>query len=216
MTAIGIMKTLDDLIVFGTRGGAIEPINPRVTGFASGMLASPNGGSMPLEDVVAAINAGEDPVGYVLRTNEFPGEIGDFEIIRQRPVGVFYADPVNLGPSEYKLVNELEVKAEFDDLAETNNVAYKRWEGLVAEGVGFKDWGARLSQDGHPPDAWETRDFIAVPASEQGAISLLDDFPVPNSPEEALSTARGGDMALCPIGYGAAKLYADYLSENTS
>lgn len=185
LMAIGVVKTSDDEILLGVRGGEITP--ERVDSFASGLY-----GLLPTGSVKFKSDYRIDPMTDTVE-EEFSEEVGSFSIIEQTPIGVFEAEKP--GPTGYKFVSMLKADASLKEIQEANMRANELYARRIEEGVTKEDVSVELRDRGLPPDAWEHSTILGLSHDPSPIRKLVNAQP----------------QSFSGIGAGALNLFAEYL-----
>ena len=184
LAAIGVLKTKDNQIVFGVRGGEITPDRKLTIG--AGLYGCPPAGSVtfhpkyehgPIKDTLVA---------------EFSEEIGNFDITDQRLIGVFEAYPP--GPKGIKFVASLETDATLEQIQQENAEANQLRQRLLDNGASAADAANALREKGLPADAWEHSVLLGVRNDIQSIETLV----------------RSQPQSFAGIGAGALMTYIQY------
>ncbi len=167
LAAIGIVKTKDNQILVGVRGGEITP--ERIDRFASGLYGTPPGGSVKFQREYHA-----DPIIDTVM-DEFREELGYFDITSQELLGAFEA--FKPGPTGVKFVSNLTTDATLEQIQEVNTRANQQYEHLLKQGATKEEAAQELRNRNLPPDAWEHSSIIGVYNHPRAIRCLVETQP---------------------------------------
>ena len=121
--ACGVLKTRDNQIAIGLRGGKITPERRDIYG--SGLMGASFGGSVAFKQAYSP-----DPITETLR-DEFAQEMGDFETCSRGLLGI--CEAYKPGPTGIKFVGLFETDATLQQLQEVNQRSNELYAKLMAQ-----------------------------------------------------------------------------------
>lgn len=167
LAAIGVVRTKDNHILVGIRGGEVTP--ERINRFASGLYGTPPGGSVKFQREYN-INPITDTI-----VSEFREELGDFNITSQELLGAFEA--FKPGPTGVKFVSALSTDATLEDIQKVNTEANRLYNHSLEQGATKEDAGQELRKRRLPPDAWEHTEISGFPNMASDLAGIVNEKP---------------------------------------
>lgn len=184
LAAIGVVKTKDNQILLGVRGGAITPERREKIG--AGLYGCPPGGCVGFKPKYDA-----DPILDTI-TAEFFQEIGNFNIIKVEHIGIFEA--YQPGPTGIKFVAALETDATLSQIQQANADANAITDKYTAAHASKAEIREELINQQLPVDAWEHSVIIGVPNDKKTIETFVKSQP----------------QSFAGIGAGALMTYVEY------
>ena len=180
LAAIGIVKTKDNQILLGVRGGAINP--ERVVQYASGLYGLVPGGNVSFKP-----SYNVDPITDTLLA-EAREEIGDFNFVSGPILGIFEA--FRPGPTGIKFVGMLGTDATLRQIQKINIDANQMYQSMLLKGAKKKEAQAELNTRKLPVDAWEHTVILGLP----NHVETINQFV--NSQQQSFSGIGAGALDL--------------------
>lgn len=191
--AIGVTQTNDGYILLGNRW-LMDPINgkPLVDIVGHGLWATPPGGSVGWKDKYDI-----DPISDT-QIEEVSQEIGNYQILSNKPIGIFEVSQDAKGPKGIKFLNHIRINADLKDVIDMNIEANCLFREYMRHGKNHKEAKKELEKSGFPEDAWEHRFMIGL------------------EPREIKDFLEQHKESFCGVGYGALMLYTKWLERQSN